>query len=157
MKKIFAFWKHRFINQRCQHILIPQNILLYIFMDTQKAFQLNYARLIAKGRKRLLHVISTCASFSITPAKQKYLQIDLEATAFDFTYHRFCIFLLGRTTFKATTDHKLLVSVFNSNDLGSTRVNRIKSVYKSSNLFFTNNPANPTRLIIFLDTQKPYI
>ena len=66
------------------------------------------------------------ASRSTTTAEQHYPQIDLEAASLDFACQRFRIFIMDGPPFKAITDHKPLVPIFNGNRHGSTRTERIK-------------------------------
>ena len=80
-----------------------------------------------KGNAKPVTFASRCTS----KTEKNYAQLDLEATAVDFTLRRFRLYLEGSPNdIIIVTDHHPLLSIFNRKRNGSVRTERIKLRYQ---------------------------
>ena len=133
-----------------------KNVSLRYFDPTQKIFittdahQSGLAATLLQGYSKETAKPVAYASRRTTPPESRYPQMDLEAMAVDFGLRRFRNYILGAPdTITIVTDHKPLLAVFNGNQNGSIRTEKIKARNQdiSYNLVYQKGKLNETDFI----------
>ena len=105
----------------------------FVFTDAHKS---GLSAILAQGENAESSRPIALVSRATNKAEKNYSQLDLEATAVDFSLRRFRNYLVGSPdVITIVTDHKPLLSVFNGKRLGSVRTERMKM--RHQDLFYT--------------------